>query len=70
MTPLLWYACSQSYSPGFPAGAPGPHETPNRYIGDFNNANQTNVWIVSGDASGESYAPFFAAAGFRYAQVR
>jgi alpha-L-rhamnosidase len=29
----------------------------------------TNVYIVGGRASGETYTPYFAAAGFRYAQV-
>lgn len=60
-----------------------PHQTygtgqyvGDRYIGDFNNANMTNVYIVqaskdsSGNVVAEHYTPFFAAAGFRYAQLR
>jgi hypothetical protein len=59
----------QSYTPGFPAGGIPAHETPDRYIGDFNNANMTNLYIVRGDGSEERYTPYFAAAGFRYAQL-
>lgn len=62
----------QSYTPGYPhtcASHACPHETADRYIGDFNNANQTNVYIVAADAAGERYTPYFAAAGFRYAQL-
>ena len=60
-----------------------PHQTygtgqyvGDRYIGDFNNANMTNVYVVqatkdsSGNVVEEDYTPFFAAAGFRYAQLR
>lgn len=36
---------------------------------DFNNANMTNVYTVKGDGEEEVYTPFFAAAGFRYAQL-
>ena len=69
----------QSYTPGFPANGIKAHETPDRYIGDFNNANMTNVYIVRGATrasepgaaadTGEVYTALFAAAGFRYAQV-
>ena len=40
-----------------------------RYIGDFNDANMTNLYIVRGDGSAETYQPFFATGGFRYAQL-
>lgn len=46
-----------------------PHETPDRYIGDFNNANQTNVYVVGHGDKAESYTPLFAAGGLRYAQL-
>ena len=59
----------QSYTPAYPPGAAGPHDTADRYIGDFNNANMTNLYIVRGDPMGEVYTPWFAAAGFRYVQV-
>jgi len=59
----------QSYTPGFPSHDIGPHNTPYGYVGDFNNANQTNVYFTSGDDFGEVYTPFFSAAGFRYIQV-
>eukprot|EP01051_Picozoa_sp_SAG22_P000173 SAG22_NODE_3_length_48349_cov_158.681180_34_plen_907_part_00 len=45
------------------------HNTPDRYIGDFNNANQTNIYIVGADGKSETYVPRFAGAGFRYAQI-
>jgi alpha-L-rhamnosidase len=45
------------------------HSIADRYIGDFNDANQTNVYIVRGDGQAEVYTPFFSAAGFRYAQI-
>ena len=45
------------------------HETPDRYIGDFNNANMTNIYIVRGDGKAENYTALFAGAGFRYAQL-
>jgi hypothetical protein len=38
----------QSYKPGYPANAIPDHDTPDRYIGDFNNANQTNLYTVRG----------------------
>eukprot|EP00047_Mylnosiga_fluctuans_P000527 m.195091 g.195091 ORF g.195091 m.195091 type:complete len:1269 (+) comp10076_c0_seq31:2213-6019(+) len=44
------------------------HETPNRYIGDFNDANMTNIYIVAGPDDPD-YTPFFAAAGYRYVRV-
>lgn len=59
----------QSYTPGFPAGGIPAHDTPDRYIGDFNNANMTNLYTVGGDPAGESYTALFAGAGFRYAQI-
>ena len=62
----------QSYTPAFPPGAIGPHETPDRYIGDFNDANMTNLYTVRGGNSDEAeeYTPYFAAAGFRFAQLK
>ena len=59
----------QDYTPGFPAHAIGPHDTPYGFIGDFNNANQTNLYYCSGSIDGEVYTPFFSAAGFRFIQV-
>ena len=59
----------QSYVPGFPAGGIKDHDTPDRYIGDFNNANQTNLYTVRGDGTPENYTALFAGAGFRYAQL-
>lgn len=59
----------QSYTPGFPAGGIPAHDTPDRYIGDFNNANMTNLYIVAGNPAGETYTALFAGAGFRYAQI-
>lgn len=47
----------QSYTPGFPPGAPGPHETPDRYIGDFNNANQTNLYVADERVPSASRGP-------------
>jgi hypothetical protein len=68
--PLRHQPCfGQSYTPGFPANGSPPHDTPDRYIGDFNNANQTNLYTVRGDPAGENYTAYFAAAGFRYAQL-
>jgi hypothetical protein len=54
-----------------------PHQTygngqfaGDRYVGDFNNANMTNVYVVQGNnVQGEEYRPFFAGGGFRYAQL-
>ena len=59
----------QSYVPGYPAHGIPAHETADRYIGDFNNANQTNLYTVRGDGTAESYTALFAGAGFRYAQL-
>ena len=59
----------QSYVPGCPADAIGPHDTPYGYIGDFNNANQTNEYIIADDEDAIQYTPYFSAAGFRYVQV-
>lgn len=59
----------QSYVPGYPAHGIPAHETPDRYIGDFNNANQTNLYTVRGDGTAENYTALFAGAGFRYAQL-
>ena len=65
----------QSYAPGYPTGGLKPHETLDRYVGDFNNANMTNIYVVgSGESGGggggeETYTAFFAGAGFRYAQL-
>ena len=47
-----------------------PHGIRDRYIGDFNDANQTNIYIVGSGNKMEVYTPFFAGAGFRYAQVK
>lgn len=44
------------------------HETRYAYIGDFNDANQTNVYIVRGPGAIE-YTPLFATAGFRFVTV-
>ena len=57
------------YVPGFPPHGIPAHETPDRYIGDFNNANQTNLYTVRGDGTAENYTALFAGAGFRYAQL-
>lgn len=54
--------------PSFPSKQ-APHETPDRYIGDFNNANQTNLYTVASDGNAEDYTALFAGAGFRYAQL-
>ena len=59
----------------FPPG--GGHLTPGRYIGDFNNANMTNVYVLdpnqtnaaAANGGGVEYTALFAAAGFRYAKV-
>ena len=59
----------QSYTPGFPAGGIPAHDTPDRYIGDFNNANMTNLYTVGGSPAGETYTALFAGSGFRYAQI-
>jgi len=40
-----------------------------RYVGDFNNANQTNVYLVGAQAGAQSYTPYFTGAGFRYVQL-
>ncbi|EDQ86725.1 uncharacterized protein MONBRDRAFT_10744 [Monosiga brevicollis MX1] len=45
------------------------HETPDRYVGDFNDANMTNVYVV-GSAVNATYVPSFAAAGFRHIMVQ
>jgi hypothetical protein len=45
------------------------HETPDRYIGDFNAANQTNLYIVGGGGGAETYTPLFAGGGLRYAML-
>ena len=37
------------------------HESPDRYIGDFNDANMTNVYYVAGPSDAD-YTPFFAGA--------
>ena len=39
------------------------------YVGDFNNANMTNLYVVGDPTSRIEYHPYFAAAGFRYAQL-
>ena len=64
-THVVVVSLSQSYSPGFPTPRVPAHETADRYIGDFNNANMTNIYIVRGDGKPETYTAFFAAAGFR-----
>jgi hypothetical protein len=45
------------------------HETPDRYIGDFNCANQTNVYVVKSTGVAAVYTPHFATAGFRFATL-
>ena len=45
------------------------HETPDRYIGDFNAANQTNVYIVGNSSKAETYTPLFAGGGMRFAML-
>ena len=63
-----------------PAGPPlrlepcAPHQTygwghliKDRYVGDFNCANGTNVYLAAGGAA--TYTPFFSYAGFRFVQV-
>ena len=57
----------QSYNKG--GEVPHYDQRSSRYIGDFNNANMTNVYYVRGDGKAESYTPFFAGGGFRYAQL-
>ena len=60
----------QTYPPG------RGHLTPDRYIGDFNDANMTNVYVFDPQPHTEDglfhaveYTPYFAAAGFRFAKV-
>ena len=60
----------QTYPPG------QGHLTPDRYIGDFNDANMTNVYVFDYERHTEEdvsraveYTPYFAAAGFRFAKV-
>ena len=54
------------------------HDTAYSYIGDFNNANQTNVYVIGANGTGSvkdgghgsvSYTPSFAVAGYRYITV-
>ena len=45
------------------------HPIADRYIGDFNDANMTNIYITKGSAEGEEYFPLFAFAGFRYVRL-
>lgn len=53
------------------SGAPGDdrskwgHNIAYEYIGDFNCANMTNIYIVKG-SGGIEYTPFFSTAGFRF----
>ena len=60
------------HEPCFPhqtlKGALG-HETADRYIGDFNVANQTNLYVVGGGSEPETYTPRFAAGGMRFAML-
>jgi hypothetical protein len=61
----------QAFPPSFVPGG-GGHLIPGRFVGDFNNANQTNVYVLEPNqtaAVGIVYTPLFAAAGFRYAKV-
>jgi alpha-L-rhamnosidase len=56
------------------AGAPHQtyavgHEIEYEYIGDFNNANMTNVYIVKEGGGEIDYTPHFSTAGFRYVTV-
>lgn len=39
------------------------------YIGDFNNANMTNLYISNGTVTDEEYTPLFSYAGFRFVRV-
>ena len=45
------------------------HEIAYEYIGDFNCANMTNVYIVKEGNGDINYTPFFSTAGFRYVTV-
>ena len=45
------------------------HETADRYIGDFNAANQTNIYIVGNGSKAETYTPRFAGGGMRFAML-
>ena len=45
------------------------HDTPDRYIGDWNAANMTNEYVVQAGGAAVEYSPLFAAAGFRYAAL-
>ena len=49
--------------------APHPgqgHETPDRYIGDWNSANQTDEYVIKAGGGAVNYTPSFTAHGFRY----
>lgn len=73
-------ALQNGYCSPNPAGPPlrlepcAPHQTygsghliADRYIGDFNCANATNIYITAGGAA--EYTPLFSYAGFRYVQL-
>lgn len=60
---LRWEPCASAQIMGIPT------RSADRIIGDFNCANQTNVYIVRGDGQPEEYRALFAMAGFRYVSV-
>jgi hypothetical protein len=52
--------------------APHPgsgHATPDRYVGDWNAANQTNEYVVGSPSKPTNYTPYFMYSGFRYAAL-
>lgn len=59
--PLRLEPCAphQTYGPG--------HLIQDRYVGDFNCANGTNIYIAAGGAA--TYTPYFSYAGFRFVQL-
>jgi hypothetical protein len=60
---LRWEPCASAQIMGTPTASK------DRVIGDFNDANQTNVYLVRGDGNAEEYTPLFAVSGFRYVTV-
>lgn len=70
-----WYcvpnpnAASFRMEPCFPHQTYGPgHFISDRYVGDFNCANMTNIFIAKGQMN-ETYTPLFSFAGFRYVRI-
>jgi hypothetical protein len=45
------------------------HDIAYEYIGDFNCANMTNIYIVKDPSTAIEYTPFFATAGFRFVSI-